>query len=92
MCDWVADARRVALWVLLAASLQGGAFAQEQHAAQVAGYWTTDARWQSTIRSKTRPDYFWVGRIWGRIDATGKVRWTYPDLTDTNGLGFQFAS
>lgn len=74
MCDWVADARRVAMWVLLAASLQGGAFAQEQHAAQVAGYWTTDARWQSTIRSKTRQDYFWVGRMWGRIDATGKVR------------------
>lgn len=52
----------------------GGAFAQEQHAAPIAGYWTTDARWQSTMRSKTRTDYFWVGRMWGRIDATGKVR------------------
>jgi TonB family protein len=50
------------------------ASAQEQHAAQIAGYWHSDARWQSTIRSKTRPDSFWVGRMWGRIDATGKMR------------------
>ncbi len=67
-------ARQGAFGVILGASLLGGAFAQDQHAAQIAGYWTTDARWQSTIRSKTRQDYFWVGRMWGRIDSTGKTR------------------
>jgi TonB family protein len=58
----------------MAASLGGHAFGSQEQAKQIAGYWTADARWQSKISSKTRSDYFWSGRMWGRIDETGRFR------------------
>lgn len=58
----------------------------QQHAAAIAGYWTTDARWQSTIKSNSKAESFWIGRMWGRIDATGKMRFDADNGCTSSGL------
>lgn len=58
----------------------------QQHASAIAGYWTTDARWQSTIKSNSKAESFWIGRMWGRIDATGKMRFDADNGCTASGL------
>ncbi|MBK6616235.1 hypothetical protein [Ottowia sp.] len=60
--------------------------AQQAHAQKIAGYWTSDARFSSRIPSKTQAEYFWVGRMWGRIDATGKLRFDADNGCVATGL------
>lgn len=57
-----------------------------QHAEKLAGYWTTDIQWSSEIRSASRPGYFWVGRMWGRFDATGKLQFQADNGCVATGL------
>jgi len=68
--------------------LAGGSSAAQprQHAEQLAGYWTTDAQWSSQINSASRPAYFWVGRTWGRVDATGRVQFQADNGCVSTGL------
>lgn len=42
-------------------------------AAVAAGNWVADVKMSSTIAKTPQKNYWWVGRMWGRIDETGKV-------------------
>lgn len=52
----------------------------------VAGYWATDAKFESRIASKTKQEYWWVGKMWGRIDPTGKMQFEAANGCAVSGL------
>lgn len=96
MTQWMSCYRGVRVATVTVAlacySWAGGAFGQQQQqqtapSQAIAGYWTTDARFDAKMPSRApQSDYFWVGRMWGRIDATGKLRFDADNGCVATGL------
>jgi hypothetical protein len=45
-------------------------------AKQIAGNWSADASFTSTLQTNPAANYFWVGKTWGRIEESGKAQFT----------------
>ena len=65
---------------------QAGQPASPLPAQAVAGYWATDAKFASQLALKSQREYWWIGKMWGRIDATGKFEFDADNGCVVSGL------
>jgi hypothetical protein len=52
----------------------------------IAGNWITDAQASSEIEANPSGNYWWVGKMWGRIDVTGRLDFKAANGCEILGL------
>jgi hypothetical protein len=75
------------LVIALIATTQVNVMCQETHAAEkVAGNWASDVRMSSSLSSNPALNYYWVGKMWGRLEPSGKMTFVADNGCEISGL------